>query len=89
MKRFVYGSRYPEALLETVIRRIKTDTDMRINEVRAGIIKACINRNHKKEELKVALDQENHTPAYLCGRLFAVLEKLQQEASGNSLNRTI
>lgn len=86
---FVYGSRYPEALLETVIRRIKTDTDMRINEVRAGIIKACINRNHKKEELKVALDQENHTPAYLCGRLFAVLEKLQQEASGNSLNRTI
>lgn len=85
----VYGSRYPEALLGTVIRRIKTDTDMKVNEVRAGLIKACINRNHKKEELKVALDKENHTPAYLCGRLFAVLEKLQQDASGNSLNRTI
>ena len=27
--------------------------------------------------------------AYLCGRLFAVLERLQQEASGESLNRTI
>lgn len=85
----VYGSRYPEALLGTLIRRIKTDTDMKINEVRAGLIKACINRNYKKEELKVALDKENHTPAYLCGRLFAVLEKLQQDASGNSLNRTI
>lgn len=37
----------------------------------------------------MALDKENHTPAYLCGRLFAVLERLQQDASGNSLNRTI
>ena len=25
----------------------------------------------------------------MCGRLFAILEKLQQEASNNSLNRTI
>ena len=37
----------------------------------------------------MALDKENCSPAYLCGRLFAVLEKLQQDASGNSLNRTI
>lgn len=37
----------------------------------------------------MALDRENQNQAYLCGRLFAVLEKLQQEASGNSLNRTI
>ena len=37
----------------------------------------------------MALDKENQGQAYLCGRLFAVLEKLQQEASNNSLNRTI
>lgn len=37
----------------------------------------------------MALDKENRNSAYLCGRLFAVLEKLQQDASGNSLNRTI
>ena len=37
----------------------------------------------------MALDYENKNQAYLCGRLFAVLEKLQQEASNNSLNRTI
>ena len=35
----------------------------------------------------MALDLENKTPAYLCGRLFAVLEKLQQDASGGNLNR--
>ena len=37
----------------------------------------------------MALDKDNQEQAYLCGRLFAVLEKLQQDASKNSLNRTI
>ena len=37
----------------------------------------------------MALDKENKNPAYLCGRLFAVLEKLQRDVSGNSLNTTI
>ena len=89
----MYGTAYPVSLLEHVVRRVKTDSDMKIDDVRAGVIKACINRNlriaGKEEEIKMALDKENCSPAYLCGRLFAVLEKLQQEASGNSLNRTI
>ena len=83
----LYGGKYPVSLLETVVRRVKTDK--LITEVRAGIIKACINRNFAKEEFDVSLNQENLEPAYLCGRLFAVLEKLQQDASNNSLNRTI
>ncbi len=37
----------------------------------------------------MAVDYENKNPAYRCGLLFAVLEKLQQSASNNSLNRTI
>lgn len=85
----IYGSRYPASLLETTVRRVKTDTDESVNRVRAGIIKACINRNYKKEEFGVALDKENCGQAYLCGRLFAVLEKLQRDASGTKLNRTI
>ena len=86
----IHGKRYPAALLETMVRRVKTDSGKeKLNAVRAGVIKACINRNYSKEELKVALDLENHGQAYLCGRLFAVLEKLQQDASGNTLNRTI
>lgn len=85
----IYGYPYPVSLLETVIRRIKTDTDSKVNPVRTGIVKACINRNYAKGELKVALDKENYGQAYLCGRLFAVLEKLQQDASNSSLNRTI
>ncbi len=86
----LYGTDYPVSLLDTVVRRVKTDLDSDRNMVRTGIIKACINRNYaKKEELKVALNKDNDNQAYVCGRLFAVLEKLQQEASGNALNRTI
>lgn len=90
-KTIIYGTNYPAYLLSTIIRRVKTDR--KINGIRAGAIKACINRKSRlsgeKEELKLALDYENKNQAYLCGRLFAALEKLQQEASNNSLNRTI
>lgn len=85
----LYGIPYPVSLLETVVRRVKTDGDSRISEIRAGIIKACLNRNNKREEFNVALDKENCGQAYLCGRLFAVLEKLQRDASKSALNRTI
>lgn len=81
----MYGSKYPVSLLETLVRRVKTDKY--INDTRAGIIKAYLMRN-EKEELKVALDKENHGQAYLCGRMFAVLEKLQKDALGE-LNTTI
>lgn len=88
----IYGTNYPQALLFEAIRRVKTDK-IAFNSNRAGIIKACINRKsrifNKKEEIKMSLDKENKNPAYLCGRLFAVLEKLQQDASGNNLNTTI
>lgn len=89
----IYGTNYPQFLLATVIRRVKTDNESEFNRIRAGIMKACINRksrlSNKKEELNVALDKDNRNPAYLCGRLFAILEKLQQDSSGNKLNRTI
>lgn len=93
------GYRYPEGLLATVIRRIKCDSNtennscMKLNPTRISIIKAYLNRRSRlsgqKEEITLALDKENKAPAYLCGRLFAVLERLQQDASGNTLNRTI
>lgn len=89
----VYGSWYPSALMAAAIRRVKTDSEGTMSYVHAGIIKACINRRKRlqgeKEEITLSLNKENERPAYLCGRLFAVLERLQQEASNNSLNRTI
>ncbi len=93
------GTNYPQALLHTVIRRVRTDSDeeknhfIKLNDTRVGIIKACLNRkariNGLKEEFTMSLNKENNSPAYLCGRLFAVLEKIQQDSSGGGLNRTI
>jgi len=87
----------PEKILETVIRRIKTDSDdeksrlIKMNDTRIGLLKACLNRKNKdkKEEITVSLNLENKNPAYLCGRLFAVLEKIQRDAADGKLNKTI
>lgn len=95
----IEGVNYPEAMLQTAVMRVKTDRNeeknhhIKFNHTRVGIIKACLNRkarrSNKKEEITMALNKENTNPAYLCGRLFAVLEKLQQDAAGGTLNTTI
>ena len=89
------NTKYPDSMLSTVIRRIKTDSDddknhyIKLNDTRAGIIKACLNRKYKKEEITMAWNEENKNPAYICGGLFAIYEKIQQDSSGGNLNRTI
>lgn len=89
------GTRYPDAMLHTVLRRIKTDDSMgaKFGAIKIGLIKAYLNRkarlSNNKEEITLALNTENKNPAYLCGRLFAVLERIQQKASSDKLNRTI
>lgn len=95
----LYGNNYPEALLAGIIRRIKSDSDtekeqfIKINPTRIGILKACINRqlrnSNQQEEITMTVNKDNKNPAYLCGRLFAILEKVQQKASNDNLNRTI
>lgn len=92
------GTNYPPELLSTVITRIKTDHDekgkpfIKLNATRAGIIKACLNRkarlSHRKEEITMSWNETNENPAYACGALFAVYEKMQRDVSGD-LNRTI
>lgn len=90
-KSIIYGTPYPTYLLSGMVTRIKTDRA--INAVRAGVVKACLNRqsraSRQKEELQLALDKQNTNQAYLCGRLFAVLEHIQQSAASAKLNRTI
>lgn len=93
------GTNYPVAMLEAVIRRIRIDSDeeknkfIKINDTRIRIIKAYLNRKSRifknKEEIKMGLDSTNTNQAYLCGRLFAVLEHIQQAAANGALNRTI
>jgi CRISPR-associated protein Csd1 len=78
--------------LQAAIRRIRAEHE--VTYARAALIKACINRstrfkdNNTQEELKVSLDDTNTNIGYRLGRLFAVLEKIQQDANPG-INATI
>ncbi|NLA58579.1 MAG: type I-C CRISPR-associated protein Cas8c/Csd1 [Firmicutes bacterium] len=97
MRAILQGPPYPQSLYSAIISRIRADR--RINFVRAATIKACLLRRQRFTTLPdenqregvritVSLNKESTDIAYLLGRLFAVLEKAQQEASPN-LNTTI
>jgi len=86
MRSVIEGLLYPQTLLSGAIRRIRAEQE--ITYPRAAIIKACINRQSGKEELKVALDENNTNTAYRLGRLFAVLERIQERANPG-INATI
>lgn len=90
MQSILKGTLYPQALLTAVIGRIRAEQN--INYMKAAIIKAVLNRKYrilkKGMEVSMALDKENKNPAYLLGRLFAVLEKAQLDAIP-SVNTTI
>jgi CRISPR-associated protein Csd1 len=92
MRAILEGLPYPTTLLQSVIRRIKAEHE--ITHIRAALIKACINRDcrfkkkTKQEELTVSLDPTNMNIGYRLGRLFAVLEKIQEEANPG-INATI
>jgi len=96
------NSPYPAALYYAIINRIRADMDdqenriEKINYVRAAIIKAFLTRKYRNqyqnpilEVLCMSLNERSTNQAYLLGRLFAVLEKAQQDASGGNLNATI
>ena len=98
MRSILSGGPYPELLLQAAVRRIRIPAKRTtpkekaeahsMDYVRAALIKACINRRSNKEEITVSLDEGNTCPAYRLGRLFAVLERVQERASPN-LNATI
>lgn len=83
VKSIFQGLPYPASLFQSCVRRIRAE--QYVNITRAAIIKAYLNRqnnNNNNKKLEIMLDKENHNQGYLCGRLFAVLEKIQEEANG-------
>lgn len=72
----VEGVDYPTALYSGVIRRIIIER--RVTHLRAAIIKAILIRNHH-QTISTMLDESNTESSYRHGRLFAVLEKIQEE----------
>ena len=81
VKSIFQGLPYPYTLFSGCIRRIRAEQS--INITRAAIIKAYLNRqnNNHQKNIEIMLDKENTNQGYLCGRLFAVLDKIQGDAN--------
>ena len=85
------GNPYPMTLQQACVNRITQERT--VSELRVAILKGCINRKARiykhLKELDMALDKQNDNIAYLAGRLFAVLEQIQQASLGKGVNATI
>jgi CRISPR-associated protein Csd1 len=101
MRSILTGAQYPAALYYAILNRIRADSDdaqkqiTKINGLRAAVIKAYLARKYRnsshapiQEVFSMALNEQSTHPAYLFGRLFAALEKAQEEAIENA-NATI
>lgn len=88
---------YPSLWLNAAVGRCRAEQS--VNYFRAAAIKACLNRQIRRsispssdqpteKEFSPMLDPTHASPAYRMGRLFAALEKIQEEASPG-INATI
>ena len=95
MRSILEGLPYPAALLNAAVVRCKAEQD--VSYLRAAILKAWLNRDHRRRytglsadhsEFKETLDMDQPDVPYRLGRLFAVLERIQQQAQPG-INATI
>lgn len=84
----------PAGLLNVAVQRCKAEQD--VTYLRACVLKAWLNRQARASSdptrppltFKEALDMDNPAPAYRLGRLFATLERIQEQAQPG-INATI
>lgn len=83
----IKGGVLPETALAAALRRQQVD-DNKLNPARLALIKAVLARQDRfsqrkeKHNMTEQLNSESRDSAYLCGRLFAVFDRLQYLAQG-------
>lgn len=86
------GDMYPQILFNQTLIRVKTESNVPLTQARAAIIKGYLLRKsrilNKKEGIDVYLNEQSTNAAYVLGRVFALLEKIQKDALGD-INATI
>lgn len=92
-KSVLEGIDYPFTVYSAAIERIRAELQEHgVSIQRASILKAYLNRKYKRKnnyiKLTEMLDKTNTNPGYLCGRLVAVLEKIQKDANSGDSMRT-
>jgi len=87
MRAVITGTAYPRSLVARIIARIRADQE--VTYLRAALLKAYYSRalrlhrnfnNVSESEVIVSLNSDSTNVGYRLGRLFAVLEKAQQDA---------
>ena len=94
LKSMINGTRYPETLFYQTMLRIRAEHN--VTQGKAAIIKGYLirninnltDRNKLKEVTSVSLQSESDYTPYVLGRLFSVLESIQQDANPG-INATI
>jgi CRISPR-associated protein Csd1 len=82
----VAGSRYPMTLYNAILIRIRAGEA--INRTKAAIVKAVLIRNYNEQGVTtVGLNTQSGNIPYILGRLFSVLERLQEKANGSATIR--
>jgi len=82
------GLPFPSDIFYGLINRIRADH--LTNGIRIGAIKGHLIRSDEGYEgITMGLDDENCESAYILGRLFATLEKVQKDSSKDRLETTI
>ncbi len=87
MRAILSGVAYPDSIALAILRRLKINPSY--NYVSCAYLKAWLSRKQTNYSLKPMLDTSNTQPGYVLGRLFAVLQKTQDNAYKGGLNRTI
>ena len=80
---------YPQALAVAVLRALAGDH--RANEYRCALLRGILNRQKRLIQLEgnyipMSLERDNPDVAYVLGRLFAMVERAQEQALGNPNN---
>jgi CRISPR-associated protein Csd1 len=91
MRAVLAGGPYPRTLLSAAVTRCRAER--KVNQRRAALIKAVLARTatrggYPEKEVSVTLDPDNPNPGYRLGRLFALLERIQETAQPG-INATI
>lgn len=88
IKSIFQGLPYPDTLYYSCLHRIRAELPKSkqdkppVSITRAAILKAYLNRKYTNQKpIQIMLDKENTNQGYLCGRLFAVIDKLQNDAN--------
>lgn len=82
------GLPLPHSVLAACCGRLRTEGSSGFRAERLALIRLCLNRSHQEKPMSEDLDRDLKDPAYLCGRLLAVFERLQFFALGD-VNATV